>query len=156
MKKVAERFYAPGVSIAIQIPDELPPVEMDGGRIEIVLHNLIANGLVYGEGEVQITAERREEAIVVAVTDNGPGIDPDELPHVFERFYRAQRGLQQHSGGTGLGLTICKAFIEAHGGVIWAENSVQGATIAFSLPLVTPVVSVAATHSGSLRTGERQ
>ncbi len=156
VKKVAERFYAPGVSIAIQIPDELPPVEMDGGRIEIVLHNLIANGLVYGEGEVQITAERREEAIVVAVTDNGPGIDPDELPHVFERFYRAQRGLQQHSGGTGLGLTICKAFIEAHGGVIWAENSVQGATIAFSLPLVTPVVSVAATHSGSLRTGERQ
>jgi PAS domain S-box-containing protein len=141
--KVAERFYAPGVTIAMQIPDDLLSVNMDSGRMEIVLHNLIANGLVYGEGQVNISAERREETIVVSVTDNGPGIDPDELPHVFERFYRAQRGLQQHSGGTGLGLTICKAFIEAHGGVIWAENSIQGATIAFSLPLITPVISVA-------------
>ena len=142
--KVSKHFYSPGVTITMQIPDDLPLVNVDSGRIEIVLHNLIANGLVYGEGEVCIRAERREDTIVVSVTDNGPGIDPDELPHVFERFYRAQRGLQQHSGGTGLGLTICKAFIEAHKGVIWAESSMQGATIAFSLPLlIAPVMSVA-------------
>jgi signal transduction histidine kinase len=90
---------------------------------------------VYGEGEVHITAERRDDAMIVAVANNGSGIDPDELPHVFERFYRAQYGRQQRSGGTGLGLAICKAFIEAHGGVIWAESSLHDTTISFSLPL---------------------
>jgi hypothetical protein len=73
--------------------------------------------------------------IVVSVSDNGPGIAPDELPHVFERFYRTRHSRQHYSGGTGLGLTICKAFIEAHGNVIWAESSVRGTTISFSLPL---------------------
>src|SRR5207244_2528033 len=141
VKKEARRFSSPGIIISMQIPDDLPPVNVDSARIEVVLHNLIANGLVYGEGQVSITAERRDDMIVVSVTDNGPGIDPDELPHVFERFYRAQRGLQQHSGGTGLGLTICKAFVEAHGGVIWAESSMRGATISFSLPLVSPAVA---------------
>jgi PAS domain S-box-containing protein len=141
--KTSERFRSPGTVIVVQIPDDLPPVNVDSARIEVVLHNLIANGLAYGEGEVQITAEQRDETIVVSITDNGPGIDPDELLHVFERFYRAKRGFQQHSGGTGLGLTICKAFIVAHGGTIWATNSAKGATIAFSLPLIAPVMSVA-------------
>ena len=100
----------------LDIPDNLPLVNVDRARIEVVLHNLVANALVYGEGEVRITAERRDDGIVVSVSDNGPGIAPDELPHVFERFYRARRGHQQHSGGTGLGLTICKAFIEVHRG----------------------------------------
>ena len=93
---------------------------------------------------MRIIAERRGDTIIVSVSDNGPGIDPDELPHVFERFYRARHGRQQHSGGTGLGLTICKAFIEAHGGVIWAESSGQGTTISFSLPLVSPTTAALA------------
>ena len=139
--KTIERLSRPNVVISLHIPDELPLVNVDSARIEVVLHNLVANALVYGEGEVRITAERRDDGIVVSVSDNGPGIAPDELPHVFERFYRAQRGRQQHSGGTGLGLAICKAFVEAHGGVIWAESSVRGATISFSLPLVSPTVA---------------
>jgi signal transduction histidine kinase len=106
-----------------------------------VLHNLIANALAYGEGEVQITAERLGDTTVVAVSDNGSGIAPDELPHVFERFYRARHGREQRSGGTGLGLAICKAFIEAHGGVIWAESNMQGTTISFSLPLFSSAVA---------------
>jgi signal transduction histidine kinase len=106
-----------------------------------VLHNLVANALVYGEGEVHITAEKQDDVMIVAVSDNGPGIAPDELPHVFERFYRARHGRQQHSGGTGLGLTISKAFIEAHGGVIWAQSSVRGTMFSFSLPLVSPAVT---------------
>jgi signal transduction histidine kinase len=73
--------------------------------------------------------------VIVSISDNGPGISSDELPHVFERFYRARQGRQKHSGGTGLGLTICKAFIEAHGGTIWAESSPRGMTISFSLPV---------------------
>src|SRR6266849_5709626 len=124
--------------LSVHIPDDLPLVNMDSARIEVVLHNLVANALVYGAGEVCISAERRGDVIVISVSDNGPGIALDELPHVFERFYRAQHGRQRHSSGTGLGLTICKAFIEAHGGVIWAGSSVQGTTISFSLPLVSP------------------
>jgi PAS domain S-box-containing protein len=135
--KIIEQLSSPGITLSAQIPDDLPLVNIDSGRIEVVLHNLVANALVYGEGEVRITAERREDTIIVAVSDNGPGIAPDELLHVFERFYRARHGRQQHSGGTGLGLAICKAFIEAHSGIIWAESNVQGTTISFSLPLVS-------------------
>ncbi len=135
--KIIGQLSSPGVTISAQIPDDLPLVNIDSGRIEVVLHNLVANALVYGEGEVRITAQRREDAIIVSVSDNGPGIDPDELPHVFERFYRVQYGHHQHSGGTGLGLAICRAFIEAHGGAIWTESSVQGTMISFSLSLVS-------------------
>src|SRR6266487_2091797 len=145
--KTIERLSQPGIILSSQISADLPPVSVDSARIEVVLHNLVANALVYGEGEVCIAAERRGDGIVVSVSDNGPGIATDELPHVFERFYRARHGRQQRSGGTGLGLTICKAFIQAHGGVIWAESSVRGATISFSLPLVSPVaVDTAATE----------
>ncbi len=135
--KIIEQLRSPGVTISAQIPDDLPLVNVEAGRIEVVLHNLVANALLYGEGEVCISVERRGDAIIVSVSDNGPGIDPDELPHVFERFYRARYGHQRHSGGTGLGLAICKAFIEAHGGAIWAESSMLGTTISFSLPLVS-------------------
>ncbi|HEY6406739.1 MAG TPA: ATP-binding protein, partial [Ktedonobacteraceae bacterium] len=138
--KTIEHTSSRGVTIALHIPDDLPLVNVDSARIEVVLHNLVANALVYGAGEVRITAERRDDTMVVSVSDNGPGIASDELPHVFERFYRARHGRQQHSGGTGLGLAICKAFVEAHGGVIWAESSVQGTTISFSLPLVPPTL----------------
>jgi signal transduction histidine kinase len=139
----------------VQIPDDLPPVNIDSARIEVVLHNLIANALVYGEGKVCIAAERRDDTLVVSVADNGPGIDPDELLHVFERFYRARRGLQQRSGGTGLGLTICKAFIEAHRGVIWAESNMQGATILFSLPLIAPAMLAKAAATEPSAEGRR-
>jgi signal transduction histidine kinase len=133
--KTIERLDHPSVILALHIPSDLPLVNVDSARMEVVLHNLIANALVYGEGEVRITAERRDDVLVVAVSDNGPGIAPDELKHVFGRFYRARHGRQQHSGGTGLGLAICKAFIEAHGGAIWAESNGRGTTISFSLPL---------------------
>ncbi|MDQ2902207.1 MAG: ATP-binding protein [Chloroflexota bacterium] len=135
--KISERLSHESVMISQHIPDTLPLVDVDRARMEVVLHNLVANALLYGEGQVRISAERRDAGIVVSVADNGPGIMPDELPHVFERFYRARHGQQQHSGGTGLGLTICKAFIEAHGSVIWAESSARGTTISFSLPLVS-------------------
>ena len=148
-----ERLSLAGATLSVHIPGHLPLVNVDSARIEVVLHNLVANALAYSDGEVRITAERRDDVIVVSVSDNGPGIAPDELPHVFERFYRARHGQQRHSSGTGLGLTICKAFIEAHAGVIWAESSMLGATISFSLPLVSPVavpVDAAATEERRL------
>ncbi len=148
--QTVERLRHPNAVMSLHIPDDLPLVNVDRARIEVVLHNLVANALIYGEGEVHISAERREDGIVVSVMDNGPGITPDELPHVFERFYRARHGYQQHSGGTGLGLTICKAFIEAHGSKIWAESSGRGAIISFSLPFVSPLVTAMPTNTMAL------
>jgi signal transduction histidine kinase/HAMP domain-containing protein len=136
--ETVERLDQSAASVSVDIPGDLPLVYIDSARVEVVLRNLLTNALVYGGSEIRITAAQREDEIVVAVADNGPGIAPDELPHVFERFYRAHLGRQRHSGGTGLGLAICKAFIEAHGCAIWAESSEQGTTISFSLPLVSP------------------
>ncbi|HLZ61580.1 MAG TPA: ATP-binding protein [Ktedonosporobacter sp.] len=138
--KTIERLSQPGVILSAHIPDDLPAVNVDRARIEVVVHNLVANALVYGGDTVEISTRQRDDMLVIAVVDNGPGIDPDELPHIFERFYRARHGHRQHSGGTGLGLTICKAFVEAHGHTIWAESSTQGTTISFSLPIIAPAV----------------
>jgi signal transduction histidine kinase len=122
--------------IIIDAPADLPPLAIDGPRIEVVVRNLLANALAYGGGTVWVRAEKRPGIVIIAVADDGGGIVPDELPHIFERFYRARQGWQRRSGGTGLGLAICKAFVEAHGGAIWAESVPNGATIAFSLPVL--------------------
>ncbi|HEY7347016.1 MAG TPA: ATP-binding protein [Ktedonobacterales bacterium] len=122
-------------SLSVALPEQLPLLELDGPRIEVVLRNLLANARAYGAGEVRITARLEEGQVVVSVWNDGPGITPDELPHIFERFYRAKQGIQQRSGGTGLGLAICKAVIEAHNGSIWAESNDQGTAISFSLPI---------------------
>ncbi len=136
--QVVARLQRPGVRLSYAIPDDLPLVEVDSARLDVVLHNLLTNALTYGENEARVTALRRDSMVVVAVTDNGPGVAPDEAPHLFERFYRTQHAREQHSGGAGLGLAISKAFVEAHGGRIWVEASAQGTTIAFTLPLVAP------------------
>ncbi len=157
VEKTIERLRQPGIMLAVDIPADLPAVNVDSARIEVVLHNLVTNALIYGDGEVRISAERQDDLVIVSVSDNGPGIAPDELPHVFERFYRAQQGRQQHSGGTGLGLTICKAFIEAHGCTIWAESRGQGTTFSFSLPLVPPApVAISTSTATKPLTHERR
>ncbi|HEX2909397.1 MAG TPA: ATP-binding protein [Chloroflexia bacterium] len=134
--RLVEQASRPGVHIRVEVPPDLPLVYADQARIEVVLHNLLSNAVVYGEGEVRVRARSEQGQVIVSVWDNGPGIDPDELPHIFERFYRARRGQHKHAGGTGLGLAICKAFIDAHRGHLWVENGVEeGITISFSLPL---------------------
>ena len=131
--RLSEHMAPPEVELA----DDLPPLDVDAPRVEVVLHNLIANAATYGGGAVRVTARclEQEGAVLVEVADNGPGINAEDLPHIFERFYRAPRGQQQHSTGTGLGLAICKAFVEAHGGRIWARSDPQGTTVAFTLPI---------------------
>jgi signal transduction histidine kinase len=124
-------------SLSVVLPEQLPLLDLDGPRIEVVLRNLLLNARTYGAGEVRITARQEAEQVVVSVWNDGPGIAPEEFPHIFERFYRAKQGIQRRSGGTGLGLAICKAFVEAHGGAIWAESSNDGTTISFSLPVAS-------------------
>jgi PAS domain S-box-containing protein len=128
------RVGAPAPGLSVAIPADLPTLDVDGARIEVVLHNLLVNALAYGNGHVRITAAQHAGGVLVRVADDGPGIDEDELPHIFERFYRATRGHQQRSGGTGLGLAICKAFVEAHEGAIWAESGARGTIISFTVP----------------------
>lgn len=141
------RLHAPTLDLTVDIPPDLPALDVDRARIEVVLHNLLANALTYGNGRVGITAEPSADAVLVRVTDNGPGIGDDELPHIFERFYRARHGHQQRSGGTGLGLAICKAFVEAHGGAIRAESDARGTAITFTIPAPTVPAPCPAAHS---------
>lgn len=121
----------------ITLEDNLPPLEVDAARIEVVIQNLIKNAANYGGGAIWLSAKRQGIQVLVEVTDNGPGIEQSDLPHVFERFYRAPGIQQQHSGGTGLGLAICRAFVEAHGGAIWVYSEPKNTTFSFTLPTST-------------------
>ena len=123
-------------AILLEIEPDLPLVQVDAARIEVTLRNLLANALAYGAGPVRLRARGEGGAMVlVEVADSGPGIADEDLPHVFERFYRASHGRRRSESGAGLGLAICKAFVEAHGGRIWARNRDAGAVLAFTLPL---------------------
>jgi PAS domain S-box-containing protein len=135
VERTITRLNQADLRISLDLPNDLPLLNLDSARIEVVLQNLLSNALIYGESEVRLSVVMHKDEVFVSVTNNGPGIASDELPHIFERFYRARRGRQQHSGGTGVGLAICKAFIEAHGGVIWAESNTQSTSISFSLPM---------------------
>ncbi len=83
----------------------------------------------------RLSAQKENNTVHVSVLDQGPGIPPEDLPHLFERFYRGDKSRARKSGGTGLGLAIAKALVESHGGRIWAENTPEGARFHFSLPL---------------------
>ena len=121
--------------VSVELAADLPPLDVDRTRIEVALRNVLANAAAYGGGHVRVAAAAHGELVEIAVSDDGPGIDPDELPHLFERFYRARRGLETRSHGTGLGLAICKAFVEAHGGSVAAESGAEGTTIRLTLPV---------------------
>ncbi len=114
-------------------------VVADSDRLEVVLTNLIDNALKYTPpgGRVDVEVLPTDHEVTVAVTDTGRGIPPDDLPHVFERFYRADRSRARRSGsgGTGLGLAIAKHIVEAHGGVIGVRSRLdEGTTFLFTLP----------------------
>ena len=105
--------------------------------IERVLTNLIENALQYTPrgGAVRVMLAEKAGAIQVAVADTGAGIDPQDLPHIFERFYRADKSRDRSIGGAGLGLAIARQVVELHGSVLEVESRPgEGARFAFSLP----------------------
>lgn len=127
---------ARGISLACWIAPDLPPVVGDPGRLAQALSNLIGNALGFApaNGSVVVRAQRVEQGVQVSVEDNGPGISPDVLPHLFDRFARPDRFSRS---STGLGLSITKAVVDAHGGRIWAETAPGvGTTMHFTLPQV--------------------
>ena len=122
------------VILRSDISPELAPVEADEERLLEVFENLIGNAVKFTNagGSVTVGASRREQDILVWVADSGPGIHADQLPHLFDRFWQASK---RDRRGTGLGLTICKAIVDAHGGHIWAESTVGvGTTMYFTIP----------------------
>lgn len=126
-----------GAEVKIQIADDLPILEIDKDRIRQVLANLISNALRHSpeKGSISVDVSQNPDSIEFVVSDSGRGISEKDLPFIFERFYRAEKSRQRQSGGAGLGLTIAKKLIEAHGGNIWAESIVgKGTQVHFTLP----------------------
>ncbi|MBE3559717.1 MAG: HAMP domain-containing histidine kinase [Ktedonobacteraceae bacterium] len=134
---LAPEFERVRVEPLNNISYNLPLVQADADMLMRVFSNLCDNALRHtpAGGTVTIDALAREKMLVVSVTDTGEGIPPQALARVFERFYRADSARQSSTGGSGLGLAIVRAIVEAHGGVVWAENiSGAGARISFTLP----------------------
>jgi signal transduction histidine kinase len=125
------------LQVVIKTPNDLPPIQVDGDRILQVLLNLLQNAIAHSPagGKIAVQAEKAGEEICISVSDQGPGIPPDQLPYIFERFYRADKSRSRREGGMGLGLAIARSYVEAHGGRIWAESTPAGSTFYFTLPL---------------------
>lgn len=131
------RAKTPDVQVSVSIPEHLPVVMADRERIEEVLQNLLDNAVKYSprRPEVTVACYVTGEEVIVSVSDTGMGIALREQEQIFHRFQRVGEPLSQSTPGAGLGLYICKAIIEAHGGRIWVESTLrQGSTFSFSLP----------------------
>ncbi len=139
--QVAQRFRDQQLApkdppIVVEISSDLPAVAADPGRTEQILVNLLGNALQYTDtGQITIKGWTQGEQVWLAVQDTGIGIAAADLPHVFERFWRADRSRSRGSGGTGIGLAICKRLVELQGGQIQVSSQVdQGSTFQFWLP----------------------
>ena len=129
---------AKGIELSIQSPPRLPRIPADRHRIKQVFINLLDNAVKYcPEGsEVQVRLENDGESIIVRVTDNGPGIPDEDLPHIFEKMYRVEKESTRAVEGSGLGLSIARRIVELHGGHIAVESAVgKGTTFSVRLPL---------------------
>ncbi len=143
LRRMERPFEERGLSLRAKLPAGLPPVLADRDRVVQVLNNLLTNALRYTPppGAVTLSIERipgpggMEEQLLFRVADTGVGIAPEHLPHLFERFFRVDKSRSRAAGGSGIGLTISKALVEAMGGRIWAESAGVGNGSAFSFTL---------------------
>jgi signal transduction histidine kinase len=129
VEKIKVQAQQNGINLEIEIPEDLPRIRIDADRITQVLNNLIGNALRYTPqgGKIIVSAAKSSGlagTIQISVTDTGSGIDPEALPFVFDRFYRADQSRARNSGGSGLGLAIVKQLVEAHGGKVGAVSPV--------------------------------
>ncbi len=129
-----EELLARGAGrITIELPDT--PVRADAERLRQVFNNLLDNALKYTRGPIRVSGRVRDNELEVCVADEGPGIAPEHLPRIFERFYRVDKARSRELGGTGLGLAIVKHIVQAHGGRVWAESELEkGSRFFFTLP----------------------
>lgn len=122
----------------VNLPGDLLKIEADKDKIDQVIENLIGNAVKFSPqgGKITVLVERVKGKIEISVSDNGIGIPEKDLPHIFEKFHRAENASSEAIGGTGLGLSIVKYIVESHAGKIWAESELRkGSTFSFTLPL---------------------
>jgi len=129
---------AKGLTLVDATQSDLPPVNIDAQRISQVLRNLLENAIAHTEsgGSITVAAEKQGNQIAVDVTDTGEGIAAEDIPHLFERFYRVDRSRARTTGGSGLGLKIAKRLVEAHGGTITVRSEPgKGSCFTFTIPI---------------------
>lgn len=133
---------AGGLSIVTEIPDDLPLVNVDKRRIGQVLRNLLDNALkhTFSGGIIKVTAETQPGLLKISVIDSGEGIPAADLPNIFERFYRVDPSRNRATGGNGLGLTIAKRLVEAHGGTMDVQSELgKGSRFSFTIPIINTI-----------------
>ena len=135
--EMAERFrtQTENHKIVVQFPEAFPVIVGDQTRLEQVFYNLLSNAIKYSPegGEIRISGQVRSEQIIICIQDQGTGISQEDVPHIFDRFFRADEAAK-NTQGAGLGLYLSRAIIEAHNGRIWVEPRVEGGTrICFSI-----------------------
>jgi len=126
------------LNLIVDLPGPFPAIRADEARLHEVLDNLLDNAVKYSSanGEIRLRAERRGDELALSVSDDGAGISKEDLPRIFERFYRADKARSRELGGTGLGLSIVKHIAQLHGGRVEAESEVgRGTTIQVILPI---------------------
>ncbi len=139
MSRLALQYEGKNVGLQVDIEPELPSIQADPERITQVLLNLLGNALQYTPGDRKVTlhAWQADQAILIEIQDEGIGISAEHLPHLFERFYRVDKSRSRTGGGSGIGLTISKHLVEAHGGHISVSSPGpdQGSTFTVRLPI---------------------
>jgi two-component system phosphate regulon sensor histidine kinase PhoR len=146
-----KRFVDKNLHVIVDVAPGLPSIEADASRLQEVLYNLLDNAVKYSRegGEIRLRAEPRGKEIALSVSDNGIGINKEDLPRIFERFYRADKSRSADNGGTGLGLAIVKHIVQLHGGRVEAESEVgRGTTLHVLLP-----IQHSANHSANVSFG---
>jgi signal transduction histidine kinase len=135
------KVAAKEISLSLDLPDNLPEVNIDWQRISQVVHNFLENAATHTPkgGSISVAAGAQDSWVEVRVSDTGEGIPPEDLPNIFERFYRVDRSRARATGGSGLGLTIAKRLVEAHGGKIAVESQLgKGSSFSFTVPIAGP------------------
>ena len=126
------------ISLSLDLPDRLPSVNIDWQRVNQVLHNLLENAVAYTHkgGAIRVAATTAGAWVEVSVSDTGEGIPAEDLPNIFDRFYRVDKSRARATGGSGLGLTIAKRLVEAHGGTITVQSKLgKGSRFSFTVPV---------------------
>lgn len=138
VSNLSPQYSRKNIQIMNRTENKKNPAHFDIDRIKQVLTNILANAFQYSEidGTVQISCLEKERYIEISIIDDGKGISSEDLPHIFTRFFRVDKSRSRKSGGSGIGLTVAKQLVEAHGGKIWAESKGEhkGTTIKFAIP----------------------
>ncbi len=137
-RRIVERFHTQSDkhTIVADFPDNFPVIMGDEDRLAQVFTNLLSNAIKYSPdgGEIRVSGQVRPDQVIICVSDQGPGVAPEDIPHIFDRFYRSE-GAVKNTKGAGLGLYLTRAIVEAHHGKIWIDPKPgEGARICLSLP----------------------